>query len=140
FAALPFALVLVAACSTAASAATPLRETIDAIVEAKWKEKSIAPAPLADDGAFLRRVHLDLVGTIPTADEARAFLDDASPDKRGKLIDRLLDDPRYAEQQRDVWDLLLFSRNPRGYGTYTRPTFQEWLRRQFAENVPTTNG
>ena len=43
----------------------------------------------ATDEEFLRRVYLDITGTIPTADKARAFLDDKSPDKRAKLIDEM---------------------------------------------------
>lgn len=48
------------------------------------------PAPRSDDVEFLRRVYLDLTGRIPTAEQAAAFLDDASPDKRAALIDGLL--------------------------------------------------
>ena len=50
---------------------------------------AITPAAL-DDSAFLRRVHLDLVGLLPEADEVRSFIADKSPDKRAKLIDSLM--------------------------------------------------
>ena len=79
-----------------AGAETPLRQVIDAELQAAWKREKVTPAGRADDATFLRRVYLDLVGTIPTADEATAFLDDTDPDKREKLIDRLLADPRFA--------------------------------------------
>ena len=52
----------------------------------------------AADAEFLRRITLDLAGTIPTADQARAFLADADPAKREKLIDRLLASPDYARR------------------------------------------
>jgi hypothetical protein len=114
----------------------PLRNCIDEQVKAAWAREKVKPAPLADDAEFLRRVHLDIIGIIPTYDEAKAFLDDQSPDKRAKLIDRLLEHPRYALHQADEWDQVLFGRNPPGYETQRRPTFQRWLQEQFAKNVP----
>lgn len=127
---------LVVAFAASAPGQTPLRDVIDARIEAKWQEKEIAPAPPADDAAFLRRIYLDLCGTIPTHDEAKAFLDDTSPDKRSTLIDRLLDDPHFARQQADKWDMIYFGRNPPGYKTREREGFQNWLREQFEKNTP----
>jgi hypothetical protein len=114
----------------------PLREVIDAQIAAGWTKANVAPAPLANDAAFLRRVCLDLTGTIATYDEAVAFLADGSANKRQKLIDRLLEDSRYAQHQADLWDLILFGRNPPGYGTDKRDGIQRWLREQFAQNRP----
>src|SRR5438093_5428640 len=79
-----------------ASAAAPLSERIDQAIAAGLPSYSRAAAPLASDAEFLRRIYLDLTGTVPTAAEARAFLRDNAPDKRGKLIDRLLASPEYA--------------------------------------------
>jgi hypothetical protein len=115
---------------------TALRQQIDAHVESAWQRENITPAPPASDAEFLRRVYLDLVGVIPSLDETLEFLGDTSPDKRSRLIDRLLEDPRYAQHQADVWDLLLFGRNPPGYDTDKREAFQNWLREQFAANTP----
>lgn len=70
-----------------------LRQRIDAEIQAVWKQQKVAPALPADDATFLRRVHLDLTGSIPTYEETKAFLADPSSDKRAKLVDRLLDDP-----------------------------------------------
>ena len=55
----------------------------------------IAPSDLADDAMFLRRVYLDTIGTLPTAEEARAFLTSKEPTKRAKLIDALLERPEF---------------------------------------------
>src|SRR3954469_15407958 len=77
----------------------PLRATIDAQLKAGWEKQKVSPAPRSADGEFLRRVYLDLVGTIPTHDEAVAFLADADAKKREKLVDRLLADPRYGKAQ-----------------------------------------
>jgi len=114
----------------------PLRDVIDAEVAAAWKQRQITPAAPASDAEFLRRVYLDLVGTIPTYEETVAFLDSREPDRRERLVDRLLADPRFARHQADVWDLLLFGRRPPGYDTDKRDGFQAWLRGNFEKNVP----
>ena len=125
------------AASLAAAETSPaLRSVIDREVQAVWQREKVTPAARADDGEFLRRVYLDLVGDVPTYEETIAFLDDPATDKRAKLIDRLLDDPRYAQHLTDVWDLLLFGRNPSGYDTDKRDGLQKWLREQFARNAP----
>ena len=59
--------------------------------------------PAADDAEFMRRLYLDLAGTIPPVSEVRAFLADTSPDKRRKLIDRLLNSPDYVSHFTNVW-------------------------------------
>jgi hypothetical protein len=63
----------------------------------------LSPAPLADDQEFLRRIYLDLAGRVPSAEQAAAFLDSAEQDKRAKLIDELLDSPRFGEQFGRTW-------------------------------------
>jgi mono/diheme cytochrome c family protein len=83
---------------------------------AKWpapptRPEEVAPAPLTLDAAFLRRVYLDTVGVPPTAEEARAFLNDRSADKRNRLIDRLLTDPRWADHWVSYW-LDVLAENP----------------------------
>ena len=113
----------------------PLRSAIDTEIARVWQRENVAPPPLCDDATFLRRVWLDLCGIIPTADEARAFLDDASPTKRAELVDRLLADPRYAVHQADEWDMLLFGRNPPGYEAPNREGFKRWLQSAFAANT-----
>ena len=95
----------------------------------------IAPAELADDATFLRRVFLDTIGTLPTEKEARAFLADAKADKRSRLIDGLLQRPEYADYWAMRWsDLLRVDRDTitsAGAVAMTR-----WLRKQFADNRP----
>ncbi len=113
-----------------------LRASIDRHISTTWKSKQLTPAEQSADAEFLRRVYLDLVGTIPTYDAAVTFLDDNSPDKRERLIDRLLDDPGFARHQAEVWDQVLFGRNPPGHGTDKRQGFQTWLREQFVANTP----
>ncbi len=121
----------------ARAADAPLRQVVDVQVRAAWKQEKLKPAAKADDATFLRRVQLDLLGTIPTHDEARAFLDDPDSWKRDKLIVRLLDDPRFAAHQTTLWDLTLFGRQPPNPDTTrNRTAFREWLTAKFAKNEP----
>jgi hypothetical protein len=128
--------LLLAVSPAVAFAQFPLRDAIDQQIAAKWQEQGITPVGPSSDEVFLRRVYLDLCGTIPTADEARAFLDDAANDKRPKLIKRLLADPRYGQQQAEFWDMIYFGRNPPGYDADKRRGFQRWLREEFNRNTP----
>ena len=113
-----------------------LRQTVDRRLAAAWEREGITPAPPATDSEFLRRVYLDLVGGIPTWEETREFLNDPAADKRTRLIDRLLDDPRYARHRAEVWDMVLFGRNPPGFDTRKRQGFQRWLRETIAAGAP----
>jgi hypothetical protein len=115
----------------------PLRQLIDSELQAAWKREKITPAGKADDAVFLRRVYLDLAGTIPTVEETRRFLNDKDPAKRSKLIDTLLADPRFATQQANVWDQVLFGRHPpNGDAVRKRDGFKKWLADRFAKNEP----
>src|SRR5207244_4333680 len=73
-------------------------------------------------------------GNIPTAEQARAFLKDTAPDRRARLIDKLLDSPEYARHLAQVFDVLLMERRP----TQIVPAaqWQEFLRSSFAQNKP----
>jgi hypothetical protein len=131
---LALALAVLLSPSLLAQNDVPLRRLIDEDVQKAWKHEKITPAPKADAAAFLRRVSLDLVGVIPTAEEVRTFLDDNDPKKREKLIERLLADPRFATHQADVWDLALFGRHPQNYeATHKRDAFHSWLSGKFAK-------
>lgn len=119
-----------------ASADEPLRQIIDREIRASWESQKLTPTARTSDAQFLRRVSLDLIGAIPTHEEVVAFLADESPEKRSQLIDRLLADPRYAQHQADIWDLILFTRTPPGSEADRRDGIQRWLSKQFADNVP----
>ena len=62
---------------------------IDRLLLQQWRRLGIVPSGLADDTAFLRRVSIDICGTLPTVDEINAYVSDNRPDKRQRLIDRL---------------------------------------------------
>jgi hypothetical protein len=113
------------------AAREPLHRQIDRLIESKMENEA---APDATDGEFLRRLCLDLTGMIPTAAEARGFLDDPSPYKRQKLIDRLMASADYARHMQDVFDATLMERRDD-----THVPAGEWrafLRRAFADNLP----
>ncbi len=63
---------------------------IDELAVVKFRELGIEPSPLCDDATFVRRAYLDAIGTLPTAEETRAFLASEEAEKRVKLVDRLL--------------------------------------------------
>ena len=83
---------------------------IDDLILRAAKSHSAALSPLASDSEFLRRVYLDLVGTIPTSSDARTFLADPSPNKRTDLIDRLMADPRFPQRMAEALDILWMER------------------------------
>jgi hypothetical protein len=128
------AALLVLLSAAPAPAQAPLHQRIDQAIAAGTPQFDKLAAPLADDAEFLRRIYLDLTGTIPTADEARAFLKDASPDRREQLIDRLLASPGYARHMATVFDVLLMDRRPGK--RIPLPQWQEFLRSAFAANQP----
>jgi Protein of unknown function (DUF1549)/Protein of unknown function (DUF1553) len=113
----------------------PENNFIDRHVWDKLARLGIPPSGPAEEAVFLRRVYLDVIGTLPTADEARAFLADKDARKREKLIDQLLNRPEYADYWAMRWaDLLRVDKDavtPEGAVAMTR-----WLRRQFADNRP----
>jgi len=76
---------------------------LDGILEAHWQKNGLKPNAPAGDEVFLRRVFLDVIGRIPTLEEARAFLADSSADKRARLIDRLLASDGYALHWFNYW-------------------------------------
>jgi hypothetical protein len=133
--ALPWApaVILLATLAPAGVAQEPLHKRIDRLIAAKPEFARFA-APRASDEEFLRRVYLDLTGTIPAAAEARAFLADAAPDKRAKLIDRLLAAPEHARHMQQVFDVLLMDR--RTGKNVPEAQWQEYLRTSFAANTP----
>jgi hypothetical protein len=106
-----------------------------------WKDNQVQPAPAADDAEFLRRVFLDLAGRIPSAGEARRFLEEKGPDRRQRLVEDLLNSPSWTAHRVNVWRELLLPElktRPASQGFfYVSGTYalEAWLRKQFEENV-----
>lgn len=118
-------------------AANRLAALIDRHLEADWAARGIIPAAAADDAEFCRRVHLDLIGRAPKAPEALAFLDDRDPDKRAKLVEKLLAVPShfnsFAATTRQAW-------LPQTASNIQLVQFgvqvENWLRLRYRENTP----
>ena len=112
---------------------------IDKLVVEKLSKLGIVPAEVCTDEEFLRRVSLDLIGTLPTPEEIQRFLNDSSPDKRERKIDELLESPAYA----DWWSMKLADltgSNSQYLGTTDMNTpasiqWNQWLRRRVADNA-----
>jgi hypothetical protein len=113
----------------------PVAGFVDELALAQWKRLGIVSSGLCSDGEFIRRVYIDLCGKLPTPAEVRAFLGDAGPDKRGRLIDRCLESDDYAAYFAMRWGTIL--RNSQLAGSEQAAyAFHEWLRDMIGRNRP----
>jgi hypothetical protein len=120
--------------SLASAAEQPLRARIDKHITDGQGDHPNHAAPRAGDEEIVRRIYHDQAGTAPTVAELNDFLADSAPDKRTKLIDRLLAAPGYARRMAWHFDVLLLERRPDG--KVPRAAWEEYLRSAFAENKP----
>ena len=116
-------------------AQVPKDNVIDTSVFAKLNRMRIAPSEVCTDQEFIRRVFLDAIGVLPTPPEVHAFLSDPAPDKRAKLVDKLLSRPEFY----DFWTLKfadILRANGRliqSKGTYV---FTRWIKTNLEQNTP----
>ncbi len=113
------------------------KTAVDQFTLKKWKELGIVPSDLCSDEQFIRRVSLDLTGTLPTPAQIKAFLADSSADKRDRLVDALLETPEYTFYFANKWaDVLRVKRRneqARARGTFA---FHDWIRQAIAKDMP----
>lgn len=111
---------------------------IDQLVAEKWRDLGIRPAFPSSDAVFLRRVYLDVIGTLPTAAEASAFLADTSADKRRALIDHLLQRPEFDDYWGMKWsDLLRVKAEfPINLWPNAAQGYHHWIVQSIRENKP----
>lgn len=113
----------------------PAFNYIDEKVDRKLNQLQYLPSGVCSDEIFVRRVYLDVLGTIPTLSETDRFLADASPDKRQRLIDNLLERPEYALFWAQKWgDLLRVSRKQIGLSSVFK--YSQWIQAAIASNMP----
>jgi mono/diheme cytochrome c family protein len=120
----------------------PVFNPIDQFIAAKWEQAGLKaandPPTVCSDAAFLRRVYLDVIGVIPTASEARRFLEDSTPDKRVRLVDELLArNEDYAAHWTPFWEEAIGSSDvgiTGGIGS--RGNHREWIYQSFVHNKP----
>lgn len=111
---------------------------IDAYITAKLATLHLEPAAPATDAVFVRRVYLDVIGTLPSVPEVRTFLTDPSPDKRAALIDRLLERDEFADYWAMKWcDLLrVKSEFPINLWPNAVQAYHHWIRDAVRTNLP----
>ncbi|MCE9532154.1 MAG: DUF1549 and DUF1553 domain-containing protein [Planctomycetes bacterium] len=114
--------------------AQPLNERIDQLIATGYPDYAKQAAPIASDAEFLRRVTLDLNGTIPTTVETRAFLADKASDKRVKVIDKLLASPAFVRQMTQHFNVMLMERRPDS--KVAKAAWDEYLSTSFEKNKP----
>ena len=119
------------------AAATP-ESPIDRLVFARLDQLGLAPAKPCSDAVFVRRAYLDVIGTLPTAAEARDFLLDPNPRKRAVLIDRLLQREEFADYWAMKWsDLLRVKAEfPINLWPNAAQAYHRWIRASIATNKP----
>lgn len=114
-----------------------VNNAIDSFIEDRLAGESVVPTPLVDDWEFIRRVSLDVIGVIPTPEAIEQFFADPAPQRRAAAIDRLLDDPGWADHWVGYWQDVL-AENP----GLTKPTlnnsgpFRWYLHEAFLDNKP----
>ncbi|MEI6540082.1 MAG: DUF1549 and DUF1553 domain-containing protein, partial [Planctomycetota bacterium] len=113
--------------------------SVDSHLFNQWRQLGIVPSAVADDATFLRRVTLDIIGTLPSDSEVTEYLTAPRSDKRQALINRLLERPEYASYFALKWADVLQNRGA-GYSTSKQRAgttlFAEWIRDSLEANKP----
>lgn len=120
---------------TKLSTALRSAEKIDELMVANYRKYNVKPNPPATDEQFLRRVYLDVTGTIPTYRETKYFLASRHPEKRQRLIDRLLDSDDYASHFFNYW-ADVFRYTDRLNNNVDGDPYRQWIKQSLAENKP----
>lgn len=111
------------------------RNFIDRRIFARLEELRMNPSEICSDETFVRRAYLDLLGVIPSADEARSFVYDPSPEKRARLVDDLLLRPEFADFWALKWSDLLRNEE-RVLDRKGSELFHKWVRESIASHKP----
>ena len=114
----------------------PENNYIDKLINGKLKKLRITPSDLCSDEAFLRRVYVDIVGVLPTAEEYARFMTNAAPNKRDLLVDELLGRKEFAELWVMKWAELLQIRSSNQVSYKATLLYYNWLQDKIARNVP----
>lgn len=107
---------------------------VDRLLGQHLKDAETPAAALTSDEDFLRRVTLDLAGTLPSAAEVTLFGLNPDPEKRSKLIDQLLSEDEHAQNWARYWRDVVFSRATEMRSRIAQPTFERWMRDQLKSN------
>lgn len=113
----------------------PRNNFIDGLVYEKMEPLGFIPSEHAQPYQLMRRAYIDIIGRIPTAEEARSFLKDTDPKRYSKLVDDLLERPEYAEHWATKW-IDLLRPNPYRVGIKAVLNYDFWIRDSFRKNKP----
>ena len=114
-----------------------ITDTIDKHIVADWQARSVTPAAEVDDAGFLRRVSLDVLGRSPKVSEARAFLADADPRKREKVVEKLLSMAGHAQHFANTTRMEWMPQTGIDPGNFfAGQTVERWLQERFKLNTP----
>jgi len=116
----------------------PRRNFIDELVTEKLQSLNLPPSPRSTDQEFIRRAFLDTMGTLPTAEETRAFLSNKSPNKRDELIESLLSRPEFVDYWTYKWSDLLLVQSKK-LKVAAMWSYYNWIRNNVAANTPWDN-
>ncbi|MGA2799122.1 MAG: DUF1549 domain-containing protein, partial [Thermoguttaceae bacterium] len=146
---LVFAVVLTAATTDRGASRAPVlpfesptntapQGKIDELIFSKLKHLGIPPAPVCSDAVFVRRVYLDVIGTLPTAQESKEFISDQNLKKRKILIDRLLERKEFADYWAMKWSDLLRVKSefPINLWPNAVQSYHRWIRTCIKDNMP----
>ena len=114
----------------------PVKNYVDEFTDRKLMRLRINPSDLCTDEEFLRRVHLDICGTLPSSDEYRTFLEGADPAKREHLVDSLLQRKEFVEMWVMKWSELLMIRTSPQITYKAMLLYYNWLQQRIQSNVP----
>jgi len=106
---------------------------VDKLLEQTFAEQKAVPARKANDEDFLRRVSLDLTGTIPSAKDVTLFGLDPSPDRREKAVERMLQSDAYADNWARYWRDVFFRRSTNVRAQLANDSFISWMRENLSE-------
>ncbi len=113
---------------------------IDRLISAHWEANGLTPSPPATDGEWCRRAHLDILGRIPRVEELERFLADPAPERKRRLVARLLGDEyieEYAANWTTLWTNILIGRSggTERRSLVNRAGLSQSLRRAFQRNM-----
>ena len=137
-------MLLGAACAQTVSTSEPLlplgvdpAKVIDLFIEQGWQRQKLQPAPICDDAAFARRIHLDLIGRIPTRDELDRFVQNSDSRKRVQLVELLLQSSEHPRHMSELFDAMFLGRTDvRGLQHRAETGWTNYLEDNFAKNRP----
>lgn len=110
---------------------------IDELIVRELRKKRLQPTPAVDSNTFIRRLYLTTIGRIPTQHELLEYLNDRDPNKKDKIIQKLLNSPGYVNHHLNWWsDMLRVKDRPAGTNINVGAIYREWLRTALRENKP----